>query len=63
MTSRAARSEGVALDDGDVIEFQRTSYGAIVGGTICDRADAIRLADDLREACDDAQRHLGVTAA
>lgn len=48
----------VELEDGSHFEFCRTDHGANIGGTLCDRSDAIRLADDLRNACDDAEQHL-----
>ena len=63
MRGRAVRNEGVALDDGGVLEFERTPYGAIVGCEFCSFATALRLVNEIREAGDDAQRHLDPKAA
>lgn len=58
MLAPAGLGESVKLEGGGFIGFCRTDHGANVGGTVCERADAIRLASDLLKARDDAQRHL-----
>src|SRR5262249_18054051 len=63
MLAPAGPGEVVALDGGGTIGFCRTAQGANVGGAHCDRADAIRLADDLLEAHHDARRHLKAPVA
>lgn len=63
MLAPPGQGDSVKLEGGGYIGFCRMDHSANVGGTICDRADAIRLADDLREAWADAKRHLEPTAA